>query len=92
MIEISTQCMDDQAEAEKIRATLKKTRSTCEYTRIVAVNMVRVNRQSPIFTAKMLGVDRGTVSDWLDAYREGLDGLADDARPGRRTTRRCSAG
>jgi transposase len=37
----------------------------------------------------MLGVDRGTVSDWLDAYHEGLDGLADDARPGQRTTRRC---
>ena len=48
------------------------------------MNMVRVNRQSPIFAAKMLGVDRGTVSDWLDAYaRNGLDGLADDARPGR---------
>ena len=46
--------------------------------------MVRVDRQSPTFAAKMLGVDRGTVSDRLDAYaRNGLDGLADDARPGR---------
>lgn len=31
----------------------------------------------------MLGVDRGTVSDWLDAYtRNCLDDLADDTRPG----------
>ena len=46
--------------------------------------MVYVNRQILTFAAKMLGVDRGTVSDWLDAYaRNGLDGLADDARPGR---------
>ena len=48
MIEISTRCMDDQAEAEKIRAALKKTRGTREYTRIVAVNTVRVNRESHI--------------------------------------------
>ena len=46
--------------------------------------MVHVNRQIPTFAAKMLGVDRGTVSDWLYAYaRNGLDGLADDARLGR---------
>ncbi len=32
----------------------------------------------------MLDIDHGTVSDWLDAYaRNGLDSLADDARPGR---------
>ena len=76
--------MDDQTEAEKIKAALRQTRGTREYARVVAVNMVHVNRQSPTFAAKMLGVDRGTVSDWLDAYaRNGLDGLADDARPGR---------
>ena len=76
--------MDEQTEVEKIRAALRQTRGTREYARVVAVNMVRVNRQSPIFAAKMLGVDRGTVSDWLGAYdRNGLDGLADDARPGR---------
>ena len=75
--------MDDQTEAEKIRMTLKQTRGTREYARVVAVNMVRVNRQSPIFAAEMLGVDRGIVSDWPDAYdRKGPDGLADDARPG----------
>jgi hypothetical protein len=46
--------------------------------------MVRVNGQGIIFTAKMPGVDRGTVRDWLDAYaRNCLVGLADDARPGR---------
>ena len=76
--------MDDQTGAEKIKAALRQTRGTREYARVVAVNMVRVNRQGPTFAAKMLGVDRGTVSDWLDAYaRNGLDGLADDARSGR---------
>ena len=84
MIEISTWYANDQTKAKKIKAALKQTRGTREYARVVAVNMVHVNGQSPTFAAEMLGVDRGTVSDWLDAYdREGLDGLADDARPGR---------
>ena len=75
--------MDDQTEAKKIKAVLRQTRGTREYARVVAVNMVRVNRQSPTFAAKMLGVDRGTVSDWLDAYEcNSLDGFADDMRPG----------
>ena len=34
-----------------------------EYTRVVAVNIVCVNRQNPTFAAKLLGVNRGTVSD-----------------------------
>ena len=76
--------MDDQTEIKKIRTALRQTRGTRKYARVVAVNMVRVNRQNPTFAAEMLGVDRGTVNDWLNAYdREGLDGLADDARPGR---------
>ena len=54
--------MNNQTEAEKIKAALRQTRGTREYARVVAVNMVRVNGQSPIFAAKMLGVDRGTVS------------------------------
>ena len=46
--------------------------------------MVYVDRQSPPFAVKMLGIDRCTVSDWLDAYtRNGLGCLADDMRPGR---------
>ena len=84
MIAVPTRRMDDQTEAEKIKVALRQTWGTREYARVVAVNMVRVNRQSPTFAAKMLGVDRGTVSDWLDAYaRNGLGGFADDARPGR---------
>ena len=44
--------------------------------------MMRVSRQSPTLAAKMLGVDRGTVRNWLDAYdRDGLDGLDDGAGP-----------
>jgi hypothetical protein len=44
--------------------------------------MVRINRQSHIFAAKILGVDRGTVSDRLDAYAHNcLDDLTDHARP-----------
>ena len=76
--------MNDQTEAEKIRAALRQTRGTREYARVVAVNMVRVKEFAASATADALGVDRGTISDWLDAYnRNGLDGLADDARPGR---------
>ena len=46
--------------------------------------MWRADLLSPTFAAKALGVDRGAASDWLGAYdRKGLDGPADDARPGR---------
>ena len=45
--------------------------------------MVHVSWQSSTFTAKMLCIDRDTVSNWLGAYRKGLGSLADDARPGR---------
>ena len=85
MIVILTRRMDDQSEAEKIKAALRQTRGTREYARVVTVNIVYVNRQSPTFAAKMLGIDRGTVSDWLDAdARNGLNDLADDAGLGRR--------
>ena len=56
---------------------LKKTWSTREYARVVAVNMVRVKGFAALVVTDALGVDRGTVSDWLDAYRKGLDSLAD---------------
>ena len=50
----------------------------------MAVNTVRIKGFGVLVAADALGVDRGTVSEWLDAYdRYGLDGLADDARPGR---------
>ncbi|MBI1658857.1 MAG: helix-turn-helix domain-containing protein [Thaumarchaeota archaeon] len=46
--------------------------------------MVRAKGFAASATADALGLDRGTVSDWLDAYdHNGLDGLADDARPSR---------
>lgn len=46
--------------------------------------MVRVKGFAVLVVADVLGVDRGTVSDWLDAYdHEGLDGLADAARSSR---------
>ena len=83
MIVILIRRMDDQAGAEKIKASLRQTRDTREYARVVAVNIMYVNRQRYTFAAKMLGVDRGTVSDWLDAHaRNGLNDLADDG-PGR---------
>lgn len=76
--------MDDQTEIKKIKAALRQTRGTRKYARVVAVNMVRVKGFAALATADALGVDRGTVNDWLNAYdREGLDGLVDDARPGR---------
>ena len=46
--------------------------------------MVRIKKYAIFEAASVLGIDRGTVSDWLNAYDcDGLDGLADDARPGR---------
>ena len=78
--------MDEQTEAEKIRAALRRTRGTREYARIVAVNIVRVRGSTVQAAADTLGVDRSTIHDWLGAYtREGLDGLVDDPRPGRPT-------
>lgn len=36
-----------------------------------------------VLVVDALGMDRGTVGDWLDAYdRYGLDGPAGAARPG----------
>ena len=76
--------MNDQTKAEKIKTALMQTRGTREYARVVAVNMVRVKGFTVSVVADALGVDRGTVRDWLDAYdHDGLNGLADDARPGR---------
>ena len=84
--------MNDQTEAKKIKTALKQTRGTCEYARVVAVNMVRIKGFAASVAADALGVDRGTVSDWLDAYdRDGLDGLADNARPGRPLTCRATS-
>ena len=72
--------MDGQTKAKKIRVALRQTRCTREYARVVAMNTVRVKGFAASATADALGVDRGTVSDWLDAYdREDLDVLADDA-------------
>lgn len=46
--------------------------------------MVRVHELTMLTAASMLDVDRGNVSDWIKAYdSKGLDGLVDDARPGR---------
>ena len=63
MSAIPARRIDDQAGAEKIKAALRQTRGTHEYAHVVAVDMVRVNRQRSTFATKMLGVDRGTVSD-----------------------------
>ena len=65
----------------KNRTAPKQTGDTCGYARVVAVNMVRVKAYAAI--ADALGVDRGTVSGWLDAYDcEDLNGLG-GARSGR---------
>ena len=69
---------------QKIRAALKQAKGTHKCARVVAVNMVRIRGFGVLVAADALGVDRGTVGYWLDAYdRCGPDGLADDARPGR---------
>ncbi|MCE2509090.1 MAG: hypothetical protein J4G04_07345 [Nitrosopumilaceae archaeon] len=55
--------MNGQTESKKNRIALKKTRSTREYARVVAVNMVRVKGFTVSAVAAALGVDRGTVSN-----------------------------
>ena len=48
-------------------------------------------RQGFVVLVDALGVGRGTVGDWLDAYdRYGLDGPAGAARPGRPLSRRAT--
>ncbi len=76
--------MSNQTDAQKIKAALKQTKSTTQYARIVAVNMVRIKGYTISAAADVLGVDRSTICDWLNVYdHKGLDGLADGARPGR---------
>ncbi len=76
--------MSNQTDAQKIKAALKQTKSTTQYARIVAVNMVRIKGYTISAAADVLGVDRSTIYDWLNVYdHKGLDGLADGARPGR---------
>ena len=52
MIVILIRRMDDQAGAEKIKASLRQTRDTREYARVVAVNIMYVNRQSATFVTR----------------------------------------
>ncbi len=76
--------MNNQTNAQKIKAALKQTKSATQHARIVAVNMVRIKGYTISAAADVLGVDRSTIYDWLNAYdHKGLDGLADGARPGR---------
>ena len=60
--------MDDQAEVEKVRVAIRRTRGAREHDRIVAVNMVRIKGYTVQAAADILCVDRGTVHNWLDAY------------------------
>ena len=62
-----------------------KTRQKQEqYARIAAVNTVLNKNISVDTLTDGFCVSRGTVYAWLAAYdRDGLDDLADDARPGR---------
>ena len=60
---------------------LKYTKDTRTYTSIMAVNLIRVKEST---AADLLGVDRGTVGNWLAAYDDKrLDGLVDETRSGR---------
>ena len=68
----------------EIKDALKRAKNKNEYARIAAVNMVLNKNISADTVADGFCVSRGTVYAWLAAYeRDGLDGLADDARPGR---------
>ena len=66
----------------EMKDALKRAKN--EYARIAAVNMVLNKNVSVDTVADGFCVSRGTVYAWLAAYdRDGLDGLVDDARPGR---------
>ena len=68
----------------EIKDALKRAKNKSEYARIAAVNMVLNKNISVDVVADGFCVSRGTVYAWLAAYdRDGLDGLADDARSGR---------
>ena len=66
----------------EMKDALKRARNKNEHARIAAVN---INKNVSVdAVADGFCVSRGTVYAWLTAYdRDGLDGLADDARPGR---------
>lgn len=68
----------------EMKDALKRAKNKNEYARIAAVNTVLNKNVSVDTVADGFCVSRGTVYAWLAAYdRNGLDGLADDARPGR---------
>ena len=53
---------------KKIKAALKQTKSTTQYARIVAVNMVRIKGYTISAAADVLGVYSSIIYDWLNAY------------------------
>ena len=48
--------MNNQTDAQKIKAALKQTKSATQHARIVAVNMVRIKGHAVSLAADVLGV------------------------------------
>ncbi len=69
--------------AAGLRAAAKRSRDAKQAARILAIAMV-LDGFSRGEAARLCGMDRQTLRDWVHRYNEaGLDGLADRARSGR---------
>ena len=69
--------------AADLRAAAKRSRDARQASRILAIAMV-LDGFSREEAARLCGMDRQTLRDWVHRYNEaGLDGLADRARSGR---------
>jgi len=69
--------------AAELRAAAKRSANAKQASRILAIAMV-LDGFSREEAARLCGMDRQTLRDWVHRYnQEGLDGLADRARGGR---------
>ena len=69
--------------AADLRAAAKRSKDAKQASRILAIAMV-LDGFSREDAARLCGMDRQTLCDWVHRYNEaGLDGLADRARSGR---------
>jgi len=76
--------------AEQFRAAAKRSRDANQARRLLALAAIREGR-SRTEAARIGGMDRQTLPDWVHAYNEfGIDGLVNAPLPGRRS--KLSAG
>src|SRR5688500_9352898 len=70
--------------AEALRAAARRTQDSDQARRLLAIALV-LEGASRTEAARVTGMDRQTLRDWVIRYNEeGVDGLCDRARSGRR--------